>query len=81
MNLQKLRVIFCGAVRSTLRWMYRLWKYLATWQAHRDTIKHLNRMTNAQLRDIGITRNEINNLVWMKKDILEAGDKENDNGK
>ena len=52
--------------------------YLATWQAHRDTIKHLNRMSNAQLRDIGITRGEINNLVWMKSDILDAGDKQDD---
>tara|TARA_R110002126_G_scaffold60959_3_gene158116 strand:- start:3340 stop:3456 length:117 start_codon:yes stop_codon:yes gene_type:complete len=35
-------------------------------------------MTNAELKDIGITRNEINNLVWMKKDILEAGDREDE---
>jgi len=77
-TLKKMRTIFCGAVRAICKFVYRLWMYLATWQAHRDTIKHLNRMTNAELRDVGITRNEINNLVWMKKDILEAGDKQND---
>ena len=74
-KLKRLRKVFCGAVRAIFRWVYRLWMYLATWQAHRDTIKHLNRMTNAELKDIGITRNEINNLVWMKKDILDAGDR------
>ena len=76
--LKKLRTIICGTIRGVFKFIYRLWKYLATWQAHRDTIKHLNRMSNAQLRDIGITRGEINNLVWMKNDILDAGDKQND---
>ena len=77
--LKSLRKIICGTIRGFAKFMYRLWKYLATWQAHRDTIKHLNRMSNAQLRDIGITRGEINNLVWMKDDILDAGDRINDN--
>jgi uncharacterized protein YjiS (DUF1127 family) len=77
-TLKKLRTVFCGTVRAICKFIYRLWMYLATWQAHRDTIKHLNRMSNAQLRDIGITRGEINNMVWMKSDILEAGDKTND---
>jgi len=77
-TLKKIQTIVFGAIRGVLKFIYRLWMYLATWQAHRDTIKHLNRMTNAELKDIGVTRNEINNLVWMKKDILEAGDKSND---
>jgi len=76
--LKKLRTIVCGTIRGVFKFIYRLWMYLATWQAHRDTIKHLNRMSNSQLRDIGITRGEINNMVWMKNDILEAGDKTND---
>jgi uncharacterized protein YjiS (DUF1127 family) len=77
-TLKKIRTVFCGTIRAICKFIYRLWMYLATWQAHRDTIKHLNRMSNAQLRDIGITRGEINNMVWMKNDILEAGDKTND---
>jgi uncharacterized protein YjiS (DUF1127 family) len=77
-TLKKIRTIICGTIRAICKFIYRLWMYLATWQAHRDTIKHLNRMSNAQLRDIGITRGEINNLVWMKKDILDAGDKQDD---
>jgi uncharacterized protein YjiS (DUF1127 family) len=77
-TLKKLRTIICGTIRGVFKFIYRLWMYLATWQAHRDTIKHLNRMSNAQLRDIGITRGEINNMVWMKNDILEAGDKVDD---
>jgi len=76
--LKKLRTIICGTIRGVFKFIYRLWKYLATWQAHRDTIKHLNRMSNAQLRDIGITRGEINNMVWMKKDMLDSGDRTND---
>jgi uncharacterized protein YjiS (DUF1127 family) len=52
---------------------YRYWKYLMTWQMHRDTIKHLNRLSNRDLRDIGLTRGDINNLVWMKKDFEEQG--------
>ena len=44
-----------------------------TWQMHRDTIKHLNRLSNRDLRDIGLTRGDINNLVWMKKDFDEQG--------
>jgi uncharacterized protein YjiS (DUF1127 family) len=77
-TLKKIRTVFCGTIRAICKFIYRLWMYLATWQAHRDTIKHLNRMSNAQLRDIGITRGEINNMVWMKNDILEAGDKVDD---
>ena len=77
-TLKKIRTLFCGTVRGLFKFIYRLWMYLATWQAHRDTIKHLNRMSNAQLRDIGITRGEINNMVWMKKDILDAGDRTDD---
>ena len=44
-----------------------------TWQMHRDTIKHLNRLSNRDLRDIGLTRGDINNLVWMMEDFEEQG--------
>jgi len=52
---------------------YRYWKYLMTWLRHRETIKHLNRLSNRELKDIGLTRGDINNLVWLKKDIEEQG--------
>ena len=52
---------------------YRYWKYLMTWRRHRETIKHLNRLSNRELKDIGLTRGDINNLVWLKKDIEEQG--------
>lgn len=52
---------------------YRYWKYLMTWRRHRKTIKHLNRLSNRELTDIGLTRGDINNLVWLKKDIEEQG--------
>ena len=39
-------------------WVYRLYNYLQTWQEHRDTILHLNRMTDKDLKDTQI--NSIN---------------------
>jgi len=77
--LKGLRKIVCGTIRAVAIWIYRLWNYLMTWQMHRDTIKHLNKLSNRELRDIGLTRNDINNLVWMKEDFKQAGDKVNDN--
>lgn len=40
---------------------------------HRDTIKHLNRLTSRELQDIGLTRGDIDNLVWMREDFKARG--------
>ena len=60
-------------IKAIWVWIYRLYNYLQTWQAHRDTILHLNRMTDKDLKDIGITRSDINRMVWFDKHKDERG--------
>ena len=47
--------------------------YLKTWRAHRDTIKALNRLSNRELKDIGLTRGDIDRMVWLEEDLQERG--------
>ena len=54
-------------------WIGRYINYLKTWRQHRDTIKQLNRLTNKELRDIGITRADIDRLVWQEEDKTMRG--------
>ena len=51
----------------------RYYNYLSTWRKHRELVKDLNRLTNAQLKDIGISRGEIDHLVWLEQDKQERG--------
>ncbi len=46
---------------------------MATWREHREAIKHLNKLTDKELRDIGITRGDIDRLVWLKEDKDNSG--------
>lgn len=54
-------------------WIVRYWNYLKTWRAHRDAIKQLNRLTDKQLKDIGINRSDIDRLVWLEEDKTMRG--------
>jgi uncharacterized protein YjiS (DUF1127 family) len=54
-------------------WIVRYINYLKTWRQHRETIKQLNRLTNKELRDIGITRADIDRLVWQEEDKTMRG--------
>jgi len=54
-------------------WFWRYINYLATWREHRKVIKQLNRFTDRELKDIGITRGDIDRLVWLKEDKDERG--------
>jgi len=56
-----------------LNWLVRYYKYLSTWRKHREVIKELNRLTDAELKDIGINRGDINRLVWLKEDKENSG--------
>lgn len=76
----RLRTFVCKCIRSPFVWMYRFWNYLMTWQMHRDTIKHLNRLSNRELNDIGLTRGDIDNLVWMREDFKARGEGYEANG-
>jgi len=67
------RRFVCHCIRSPFIWLYRFYNYLQTWQMHRDTIKHLNRLTSRELQDIGLTRGDIDNLVWMREDFKARG--------
>ena len=51
-----------------MSWFWRYMNYLATWREHRNTIKTLNRLTDKELRDIGINRSDIDRLVWLGED-------------
>jgi len=46
----------------------RYFNFLRTWRLHRDAIKQLNKMTDRELRDIGINRYDIDRMVWLEED-------------
>ena len=48
--------------------VWRYLNYLRTWRKHRDTIKSLNRLSDAELKDIGLNRADIDDLIWLKED-------------
>ena len=56
-----------------LNWLVRYYKYLSTWRKHREVIKELNRLTDAELKDIGINRGDIDRLVWLQEDKGNRG--------
>jgi uncharacterized protein YjiS (DUF1127 family) len=51
----------------------RYWNYMNTWREHRRVIKELNQMTDRQLNDMGISRADINRLVWLEEDKTMRG--------
>lgn len=54
-------------------WIRRYINYLRTWRLHRDTIKQLNSLSDRELEDIGISRWQIDRLIWLKEDIDRRG--------
>lgn len=42
----------------------RFLRYVLDWTAHRDTIKHLNHLTDKELNDIGLNRGGISDLIY-----------------
>tara|TARA_B110000208_G_scaffold22540_1_gene28736 strand:+ start:12302 stop:12463 length:162 start_codon:yes stop_codon:yes gene_type:complete len=47
--------------------------YLVTWREHRNAIKQLNQLTTRELNDIGLSRADIDRLVWLKEDKDNRG--------
>lgn len=47
----------------------RFLRYVATWHQHRATIKYLYTLTDRELKDVGINRNEIVDLIFRKDDL------------
>jgi len=56
-------------------YLWRLFNYMATRSEHRRVIKELNRLTDAELKDIGIFRCDIDRLVWLEADKKQRGKK------
>ena len=56
-----------------MNWVSRFLRYVATWRKHRDVIKELNRLTDRELQDIGISRHDIDRLVWLEEDKTVRG--------
>lgn len=56
-----------------MNWITRFWNYLMTWRSHRTVIKELNKLTDRELADIGISRGQIDYLVWHPEDYEQRG--------
>jgi len=54
--------------QSGMSWFWRYMNYLATWRRHRLAIKQLNQLTDKELKDIGISRSNIDRMVWLEED-------------
>jgi|TARA_R110000824_G_scaffold84673_2_gene211038 uncharacterized protein YjiS (DUF1127 family) len=52
---------------------WRYVNYLATWRDHRKAIKQLNTLTDRELKDIGISRSDIDRMVWLDEDKDKRG--------
>ena len=59
-----------------MTWFWRYMNYLATWREHRKAIKQLNQLTDRELRDLGISRADIDRLVWLEEDKQKRGKSE-----
>lgn len=51
-------------------------RYLRTWRTHRETIKQLNSLSDKTLKDIGLNRGVISHLIWLEKDKMKTGKKD-----
>ena len=49
---------------------------MKTWRKHRDTIKQLNALSDKDLLDIGISRWQIDELIFKEEDRMKRGVKE-----
>lgn len=56
-----------------MTWFWRYVNYLATWREHRKAIKLLNTLTDKELKDIGLNRQDIDRLVWLQEDKDNRG--------
>lgn len=62
-------------LRAIGRWWFRFINYMVTWEMHRDAVKHLNKLTDRELKDIGLNRGDIDRMIWFKEDKKDRGGK------
>jgi len=53
----------------------RFMRYVIDWRRTRSVIRELNKLTDRQLRDIGLDRNDVNSLIYRTVDELQRGKK------
>lgn len=51
----------------------RFMRYCVMWSEHREAIKLLNRLSDKELKDIGINRADIDRMVWLDEDKDNRG--------
>jgi len=54
-------------------WIIRFLRFIHTWREHRRIIKELNALDDKTLRDIGISRCDIDTLIWLEFDKERRG--------
>jgi uncharacterized protein YjiS (DUF1127 family) len=63
-----------------MRWtnniFIRFLRYCVMWSEHRHAIKVLNTLSDRELKDIGITRTDIDRMVWLESDKKARGKEE-----
>ena len=50
-------------------------RYVIDWRRTRAVIRELNKLTDRQLKDIGLDRNDVNCLIYRTTDELQRGKK------
>lgn len=61
--------------RWTNNIIVRFFRYSVMWSDHRKAIKTLNRLSDRELKDIGISRQDIDRMVWLEEDKTMRGRK------
>ena len=59
--------------RWTNNIIVRFFRYIAMWSDHRKAIKTLNRLSDRELKDVGISRQDIDRMVWLEEDKTMRG--------
>ena len=51
----------------------RFLRYCVMWSEHRHAVKTLNQMSDRELKDIGINREDIDRMIWLEEDKTMRG--------
>ncbi len=51
----------------------RFMRYCVMWSEHRQAVKILNQLSDRELKDIGMSRQDIDRMVWLDEDKTMRG--------